>query len=126
MPDMGLYYYESEEAFKTGEQPKGRVELLGVEIELKNDPKTDERIIILDSIHRELKLKDDPDDDDDINIADWIPDLEEIIRKQNADPSTISPFVASTQPVPDIESGSPAALESSSVPIPVGDSPDPA
>lgn len=55
MPDMGLYYYKSEEAQKNGEKPSGRVELLGVKITTETEPKTNETIMILDSDFRTIK-----------------------------------------------------------------------
>ena len=39
---------------------------------------------------REIKIKDDPTDDDDIDITAWIPDLEEMIARQDQDPSLVS------------------------------------
>ena len=55
MPDMGLYYYKSEEAQKAGEKVSGRVELLGVKISTEVEPKTGETIMILDSDFRGIK-----------------------------------------------------------------------
>lgn len=55
VPDMGLYYYKSEEAQKAGEKVSGRVELLGVKISTEVEPKTGETIMILDSFDREIK-----------------------------------------------------------------------
>merc|ERR1712224_592391 len=75
VPDMGLYYYKTEEAQKAGEKVSGRVELLGVKISTEVESKTGETIMVLDSDFREIKIKDDPNDDEDIDITDWIPDL---------------------------------------------------
>ena len=167
VPDMGLYYYESEEAQKAGGEPSGRVELAGVKISTEVEPKTNETIMILDSFYREIKcvavflpsylvsllscprvrnaaapslarcirvrespvrcaevlvlceqligcilnrIKDDPHDDEDIDINDWIPDLEDMIARQQADPSLISPFAASVEDEDSVEPGSPSAL----------------
>lgn len=60
------------------------------------------------------RIKDDPNDDEDIDITDWIPDLEDMIARQQADPSLISPFAASVEDEDSVEPGSPSALAAAS------------
>ena len=55
MPDMGLYYFKSQEAHKNGDPPSGMVDLLGVTISTEEDKKTGEKILVLDSDFREIK-----------------------------------------------------------------------
>jgi hypothetical protein len=55
VPDMGLYYFKSEEAHKNGDPPSGRVELLGVKVSTEEEAKTGETVMVLDSDFREIK-----------------------------------------------------------------------
>ena len=71
------------------------------------------------------RIKDDPNDDDPIDITDWIPDIEAMIAKQQADPSLISPLAASLEDGAGNEPGSPSALAAAAAPHVGGDFPDP-
>jgi hypothetical protein len=62
------------------------------------------------------RIKDDPDDDDDIDITSWIPDLEDMIARQQADPSLVSPVGFSLEYGDGVEPGSPSALAAASAP----------
>jgi hypothetical protein len=72
------------------------------------------------------RIKDDPDDDEDIDITDWIPDLENMIAKQQADPSLVSPFGGSLEDGDVVDPGSPTALAAASAPQVGFDLADPA
>eukprot|EP01043_Picozoa_sp_COSAG02_P015847 COSAG02_NODE_684_length_18490_cov_14.283019_11_plen_161_part_00 len=72
------------------------------------------------------RIKDDPDDDEDIDITDWIPDLENMIARQQADPSLVSPFGGLQEDGVGVEPGSPTALTAASAPQVAFDVADPA
>ena len=55
IPDMGLFYYETEEAQKQGEKPLNHIDLDGVKVSTEPDKKTGETIMVLDSRFREIR-----------------------------------------------------------------------
>ena len=55
IPDMGLFYYETEEAQKQGEKPLNHIDLDGVQVSTEPDKKTGETIMVLDSRFRGIR-----------------------------------------------------------------------
>ena len=55
IPDMGLFYYETEEAQKQGEKPLNHIDLDGAKVSTEPGKKTGETIMVLDSRFREIR-----------------------------------------------------------------------